>query len=172
MKAQDFVTLYYPAAKRSEDNTGIDAVFSLAQAALESGWGERAPGFAFFGIKDADGLNGNEQLLATVEYNRNGHRTAVQVGLESIDRIEDKNGVFVYHGKAYFRKYDSADQSFKEHAELFFKHNNAGIQPYGPALPFKKDGEHFAKLIAPIYASGPAYANLVISIMNTIKRYL
>jgi len=45
--------------------TGISSVFVLAQAGMESSWGEAATGFMFFGKKDNDGLNGNEQLPGT-----------------------------------------------------------------------------------------------------------
>lgn len=170
MKPIDFIKTYYSSAKVAQNSTGIDAVFSLAQAALESGWGEHAPGNAFFGIKDADGINGNEQLLPTVEYSRYPHLSAAQVGLAEIDRIEwnEASHQFIYHGKAWFRHYTTAAESFVDHAQLFFRHNKAGVQPYGMALPFVADAEKFCQIIAPIYASGPKYAELVISIMHSI----
>ncbi|MGL4596344.1 MAG: glucosaminidase domain-containing protein, partial [Bacteroidia bacterium] len=70
MKPADFVKAFFPFAKKTEEKTGISAIAILAQAALESGWGEKAPGNMFFGVKDTDGLNGNEQLLTTTEYSR------------------------------------------------------------------------------------------------------
>lgn len=174
MNPIDFVRAYYPAAKASEQATGINAVFSLAQAALESAWGAHAPGFAFFGIKDVDGLNGNEQLLPTIEYSRYPHLTPAQVGLATIDRIEWNEAAkqFIYHGKSYFRKYANAAESFEDHGKLFFKRNKAGARPYEIALSHVNDPEAFVRLIGPIYASGPNYADIVISIMRSINKII
>ena len=61
MTPQQFVNTYLPFARLTEKKTGISAIAILAQAALESSWGERAVGNALFGIKDTDGINGNEQ---------------------------------------------------------------------------------------------------------------
>ena len=46
-----FKKQYLPYALESERLTGISALFSLAQAALETGWGAHTPGNMFFGIK-------------------------------------------------------------------------------------------------------------------------
>lgn len=40
MKPADFIAAVAPAARASAKRTGIPASFTLAQAALESGWGE------------------------------------------------------------------------------------------------------------------------------------
>ena len=68
MTPREFVANFLPFARETEKKTGISAVAILAQAALESGWGSAAPGNMFFGVKDTDGINGNEQLLTTTEY--------------------------------------------------------------------------------------------------------
>ena len=65
MKPKDFVAKYKPFALETQTKTGICFKATLAQAAVESGWGEAAPGNMFFGVKDTDGINGNEQLLVT-----------------------------------------------------------------------------------------------------------
>ena len=51
MTAKEFIQTYKPFAMESERKTGISHLFILAQAALESGWGKRAPGYNFFGVK-------------------------------------------------------------------------------------------------------------------------
>jgi len=43
VKPQDFIALIGPAAQASRLQTGIPASFVVAQAALESGWGEWNP---------------------------------------------------------------------------------------------------------------------------------
>lgn len=50
-----FVDAYVDHAKRSEARTGVPAIFSLAQSALESGWSAAKPGNAMFGIKAGGG---------------------------------------------------------------------------------------------------------------------
>ena len=70
MTSIDFVKTYLPFALQTQAKTGIHAYFVLAQAALESGWGKKAPGNMFFGVKDTDGVNGNEQLLTTTEFSK------------------------------------------------------------------------------------------------------
>jgi len=62
MKPSLFVQKYFPHAKKVEVNTGITAIAILTQAALESAWGDVAPGNMFFGVKNTDGINGNEQF--------------------------------------------------------------------------------------------------------------
>ena len=51
MTPKEFVKKYHPFALETERKTGIDARFTLAQAALETGWGKSAPGNMFFGVK-------------------------------------------------------------------------------------------------------------------------
>lgn len=115
MTPREFVTAYYSFAMQSQVKTGLSAVAILAQAALESAWGNSAPGFMFFGVKDSDGLNGNEQLLLTTEYLDHPDqrfpftKSVVQVGKK----------LWKYTVKDYFRKYASPEQCFTEHA-LFF----------------------------------------------------
>lgn len=175
MKQIDFVKAYLPSAKIAEAQTGIDAVFSLAQAALESGWGEKSSGeFNIFGIKSYnDPTHAHSQLVPTIEFNASAHLTPAQIGLDSIDSIvpsQSHPGLWVYHGKAWFAKYDSTEDAFIKHARLFFAHQANGFQPYANALQFVgKDVNAFINAIAPVYASGPQYASLIISIMHSLQ---
>jgi flagellar protein FlgJ len=57
MKPQLFVDKYLPHARKVEEKTGLSAVATLTQAALESAWGDVATGNMFFGVKDTDGMN-------------------------------------------------------------------------------------------------------------------
>lgn len=112
MTPSEFVKKYLPYAKQTEEKTGIDARFTLAQAALESGWGESVKGNMFFGIKDTDGINGNEQLLTTTEVLNNPN-----VNFPSIISITKRpDGKYLYKVKDWFRKYDTPEGSFTDHA--------------------------------------------------------
>lgn len=170
MRPIDFVHTYLPYAK---NDLGFDPGIVLTQGALESGWGEHAPGFMFFGVKDTDGVNGNEQLLSTTEVSKSNNLAPKQVGLVSIDRIEPTtiNGqkYFIYHGKGYFRKYSSPKESFDDHLKFFLNNGR-----YQKACRFKTDPEQFFHEIAEAgYATDPGYAQSLISTYHSgIKPYL
>ena len=58
-----FKEKYLPYALESERKTGISAVFILAQAALETGWGKYAPGNMFFGVKASKNTPENKKYI-------------------------------------------------------------------------------------------------------------
>ncbi|WP_240421679.1 glycoside hydrolase family 73 protein [Paenibacillus periandrae] len=62
MKAQDFIAIIAPMAQSEQRRTGVLASITIAQGAIESGWGTAAPGNNLFGIK------GSGQLQATQEF--------------------------------------------------------------------------------------------------------
>src|ERR1035437_160221 len=103
MKPQEFVDAYLPFAKQTEAKVGISAIAILAQAALESGWGAHAPGNMFFGVKDTDGVNGNEQLLTTTEYSRRSNLEFPQIISVTPCTVNGQK-YFKYIVKDYFRK--------------------------------------------------------------------
>ena len=167
MTPKSFVSSYYQDALTCEKATGIPAIAILAQAALESGWGEVAPGFMFFGVKDTDGVNGNEQLLTTTEYSRSA--TAKFPNIISVTPVI-RNGQkwFKYKIKDYFRKYNSAVECFIDHSKFFLNNKR-----YAKALEVKGDYNKFIDAIAAAgYATDPNYASLLKSIAGTIQKNL
>jgi flagellar protein FlgJ len=68
MTPKEFTLKYYPFAFQIQKDYGINAIAILAQCAVETGWGKTVVGNMMFGVKDSDGINGNEQLLTTFEY--------------------------------------------------------------------------------------------------------
>lgn len=56
-----FVDMLLPAAVEVSRRTGVDPRIIIAQAALESDWGRRAPGHNYFGIK-SHGKKGGQKL--------------------------------------------------------------------------------------------------------------
>src|SRR5688572_25573652 len=115
MKPAEFVSTYLPFARETETKTGISAIAILAQAALESAWGKVAPGNMFFGIKDTDGINGNEQLLITTEYSRRADLKLPEI-ISVIPVLRNGQKWFRYKVKDYFRKYNTPEESFTHHA--------------------------------------------------------
>lgn len=178
MKPKDFVAAYGPQAKATFDKTGIAPEIILSQAAVESAWGEKAPGNMFFGVKDFDGANGNEQLVTTFEYNSKADRTAEQVGLVSITSVTPVvlNGkkYFKYTGKSYFRKYNNAEESFTDHARVFLTTKlKGGALRYAAALAVKDNPDaFFVEIQKAGYAASPIYAETLSKVCKTIKALL
>ena len=167
MTTKDFVKKYHGFALQTQDKTGISATFILAQAALESGWGKHAPGNMFFGVKDTDGVNGNEQLLTTTEYLKTDKaKFPVVLSIEKVLR----NGVqwFKYRVKDYFRKYPTPEASFTDHAMFFIRNKR-----YSKALQFRDNPYRFAQEVAKAgYATDPNYSNKLSQVIAMIEANL
>jgi len=165
MKVSEFVEYNYSFAKGTEDETGIDARFTLAQAALESGWGENAPGNMFFGVKASKNTPENKrQLLRTREILSTPN---VQFP-EIISVTKQPNGKYLYIVRDWFRKYDTPEECFTDHANFFFENKR-----YSKALEVKSDPYLFAEEISKAgYATDPDYASKLKSIIKTIEKYL
>lgn len=166
MKPIDFVTRFRPFALTTQQKTGINYAFILAQAALESGWGNVAPGNMFFGVKDTDGVNGNEQLLRTTEYSRRFDLKFPEV-ISVTPVLRGGQKWFKYVVRDYFRKYATPEESFSDHTMFFFVNKR-----YKSALLVKGDPQLFASAIAKAgYATDPDYAKKLISIIDKILSF-
>lgn len=167
MRPADFVTAYYPFAKQTETKTGISAIACLAQAALESGWGKAAPGNMFFGVKDTDGINGNEQLITTTEYSKRADLRFPQI-ISMTPVVRNGQKYFKYTVKDYFRKYDTPEQCFTDHCSFFLNNKR-----YKTALTVKSDPYKFIDAIAAAgYATDPNYAAVLKSVCKTIEKFV
>ena len=167
MSSKEFVTAYYAEALKTQEKTGIAAIAILAQAAQESGWGRVAPGNMFFGVKDTDGLNGNEQLLTTHEYSRRADEKYKNIINVKPVMIKGQK-FFEYKIQAYFRKYNTAEECFTDHANFILQHKN-----YAKALLVKNDVQKFIdELAAAGYATDPNYAGNLKKIAAMINKIL
>lgn len=160
---KQFIQKYLPYAKQTEAKTGIDATFTLAQAALESGWGERAVGNMFFGVKATKDTPVNKrQLLGTREVLKNPDAVFPEI----ISKTKRADGKYEYVVKDWFRKYDSPEESFTDHANFFFENKR-----YAKALEVRYNPYSFAEEIAKAgYATDPKYAESLKSVIRTIER--
>ena len=164
MKKQDFVNKFYPFAKASEAKTGISAIALLAQAAVESAWGDVCPGNMLFGVKDTDGINGNEQLLRTTEYSKLANAKFPNI-ISITPVVRHGQKWFKYAIKDYFRKYNTPEECFTDHSLFFIKNKR-----YAAALLVKHDPNKFIDEIAKAgYATDPNYANLLKGIAKDIQ---
>ena len=163
----DFVKLLYPYAKQTQDKTGISAIAILAQAALESGWNKSSPGWMYFGVKDRDGLNGNEQLLVTTEYSRRADLKFPEI-ISIVPVIMNEQKYFKYTVKDWFRKYVSPEESFTEHANFLLRNPR-----YSKALSVKNDPYAFVNELAIAgYATDPNYSKLLTSLVQRIEKLI
>jgi|GEM_PF-1496178 murein DD-endopeptidase MepM/ murein hydrolase activator NlpD len=137
---QAFLEALRPAARLAECRYGVPAAITLAQAALESGWGS-APigGFNIFGVK-GEGTAGSLRAL-TFEH-INGHNVST---------------------KQRFALYSNWEEAIMEHAKVF--HNPF----FQPAIDrYKADGnlDTFVTAISRHYATAPSYAGALRSIIR------
>lgn len=140
---QKFIDQIAPHAVRSMQETGILASLTIAQAILESGWGKESIGNNIFGIKAFDDWKGKKQLVKTTEYDANKKAHKVD---------------------AWFRDYDSIEESLNDHIKLFASSskyaNLKGETSFERACYLVwKDG----------YATDPNYPSLLVDIIKQWK---
>ena len=138
MTPKEFIPWIAPLAQAAQKITGVPASVTIAQAALESGWGKHAPANNLFGIKADAAWKGERSIQTTTEY----------VG----GKPEKKQQVF--------RKYKTLQDSITDHG-LFLKQNKRYEKAFAA-----KDGIDFAHAIAKAgYATDPGYAELLETII-------
>ena len=170
MTPKEFIKQYKPFALETERKTGISHLFILAQAALESGWGERGVGNNFFGIKVPKNLVSNtpankKQLFKTTEVLNAPNLGYKFPQVMSIYQLP--SGKYKYEVKDWFRKYDTPEECFTDHAQFFFKNKR-----YAKALLVKADPYKFAEEVAKAgYATAPDYANSLKKVIKMLESY-
>jgi flagellar protein FlgJ len=142
-----FVALMLPLAKQAASFLGVSPLGIVAQAALETGWGQRlarladgTPSFNLFGIKAGPSWQGRRVGADTLEF----------VGGAAEKRRES------------FRAYESVRASVEDYARLIH-----GSPRYQQALAVGADPcAYAAALGAAGYATDPDYAKKIIEILN------
>lgn len=163
MTPNNFVKTYWEAAILEQERSGYSAIAKLTQAAIESGWGNKAVGFNFFGIKDFDGVNGNEQLLNTTEWLKS--KLIKFPKIYSIVYFAEKK-LYKYKVADYFRKYDSAFESFKDHSDFILRNKRYAKAYQNRALPYIC----LDQIAKAGYATDPNYAKLLQDVAKMIER--
>lgn len=143
MTKEEFIKTIGPQAVQHMHESKILASVTIAQAALESGWGKHAPGNMLFGIKKGSKWTGKTQTLWTTEYiNGTAHKV-----------------------KATFRAYDSWLESIRDHAELF------KLDRYKKLIGEKDYMQACRCLKSAGYATDPEYDQLLIKLIQQNKLY-
>ncbi|MEI2265014.1 flagellar assembly peptidoglycan hydrolase FlgJ [Erwinia sp. CGal63] len=147
--SSDFIAKLTQPAIEASAGTGIPHHLILAQAALESGWGQRQiltaegkPSFNLFGIKATSSWQGKTTEITTTEYE---HGEAKKV-------------------KAKFRVYDSYFDALNDYVKLIA--NNPRYQ----AVTTAATPEQGAKALqAAGYATDPKYAQKLVGMIQQFK---
>lgn len=146
----NFVDRMGAAARHAAVESGVPARLILSQAALESGWGRReiknedgSTTHNLFGIKATGGWKGKVAHIMTTEYENGVARKVMQP----------------------FRAYDSYAESFADYAQLISKNSR-----YRDVLTASSAEEAAQRIQAAGYATDPAYADKLISIMSYFDR--
>jgi flagellum-specific peptidoglycan hydrolase FlgJ len=137
-----FFKALLPAALESERRYGVPASVTLAQAALESGWGRYSiGGYNIFGIKGSG--NAGSATVKTREF-INGRYVTITDKFAKYSNFYD---AVMSHGKVYQANY----KGYQKGLEKYKKNKN----PY-----------EFIDTVAKTYATSPTYAKKIKSIMN------
>lgn len=127
MLPKDFFNRFYPDAIAAMKATGVLASITLAQAAIESGWGEHAPGNNYFGMKARNNWTGAVQMKHTWECGRTGDPHKDWIGdVEIISKFAPSDpdhpkiceGAWAYLINDKFRAYANAEESFTDHGNF------------------------------------------------------
>lgn len=144
----EFVEQLRPHAQRAAERLGVDAKVILAQAALETGWGEQVPAdgrgtsFNVFGIKAQSDWSGERIWSNTLEY----------------------TGEFFESSREPFRRYQSLSDSVDDYI------NFLQVNPrYQNALEAAPEGaESFVRELGLAgYATDPEYADKILGVMRS-----
>ncbi len=145
---QDFVETLYPYAKKAAEALGTDARAIIAQAAVETGWGQ-------YVIHDKYG-NSTHNLFGIKANNQWQGDQAV------VDTLEFSNGV-PERRKASFRQYDSLESGLADYVDFI------RTQPrYQQAVANGADAsQYFSELQQAGYATDPQYASKVMAVYRS-----
>lgn len=169
MTPEQYVLKYFPYAKKAEKESGVPALFAIAQSALESGWGKKTPGNMLFGVKVGSGKNfggwkGDKQFLTTTEYSSKSTLKFPYI-YPGYPKWDTKKKKYKYKVKDYFRAYPSPYYTFLDWSGLLTKASR-----YAKAMANKDDPNRFAEEVAKAgYATAPDYAKIVKSVIHKVE---
>ncbi|MBQ0720114.1 MAG: flagellar assembly peptidoglycan hydrolase FlgJ [Gammaproteobacteria bacterium] len=147
---QAFAAELRPFAQRAAAELGVSENLLIAQAALETGWGQKViprndggSSFNLFGIKANATWQGDKASTSTLEY---------RDGIAQRERAE-------------FRAYDSLEKSFDDYVAFLRE------QPrYSDALKAADDSGFAKGLQSSGYATDPAYAEKVLAVKERLDK--
>lgn len=150
----EFVEQILPFARRSAEELGIPVESIVAQAALETGWGQYLMkhddgrhAFNFFGIKAGNDWQGDKVDVMTVEY---------------------RNGIAAKETAA-FRSYATMDEAFQDYTR--FLSQKERYQPALQSVRENQDAKSWGNhLQLAGYATDPNYGKKIASIVSRLQK--
>lgn len=145
-QAREFVAQAWPHAVEAARRTGIPPAFMVAQAALETGWGEKQ-------LRHADGSPSHNLFN-------------IKAGAAWTGRTVERTVTEYADGRAYaeparFRAYSSYAESFRDYAELIAR------SPRYAGVLGQTDAGAFARSLQDAgYATDPQYADKLTRIID------
>jgi peptidoglycan hydrolase FlgJ len=143
----EFINRMMPSIKTAASSLGVDPMGLMAQAALETGWGQRmprnadgSPSYNMFGIKAGEGWTGPKATA---------------------DSMEVTNGVAAPKRTA-FRSYGSIEESVNDFAALLKNSPRYKDALAAGANPFA----YVARIGSSGYATDPSYGNKLNEILH------
>ncbi len=139
-QARQFIASILPSVQTAARQLGVAPVAILAQAALETGWGQHAPGNNVFGVKAGSGWSGGTVQTLTQEFSN---------GVASV-------------GTAAFRAYQNVAESVQNYAALLSRPRYQAARDQG------NDISAFATALQRSgYATDPHYAAKLVAIARS-----
>ncbi len=144
-----FVDALSPYARAAAEQLGIDPGVLIAQAALETGWGQHV-------LHDSAGNSSFNLFNIKADSHWRGERI-------NVTTVEFKDGLAVRE-KADFRRYDGLQQSFADYVDFLTSSSR-----YQPALAAGTGAEDYMRALQRAgYATDPNYADKVLRIADTL----
>jgi flagellar protein FlgJ len=143
---QEFVQKLYPFAKQAAEKLNVSTDGLIAQAALETGWGQ-------YILQNNKGESSHN--LFNIKSGQQWQGRSVD-----IDAIEYQDGKAVQE-KSHFRMYSDYAESFEDYA-TFLQTNPR----YDDALKQTNPADYVRELQSAGYATDPAYAQKINNILN------
>lgn len=166
MTKLEFTKWLYPSAKMGD----INPVFTIAQAALETGWGSTKIGdFNLLGVTKGSSWKGDTLLVLTTEiFDTNDRKFIAPEKVVSITKVVTSGNVrYKYKVYRLFRNYKSLAEALSDHQRIL------QLPGYADAWPYRKSAVEFAKRICDNkgskYATDPKYLASMLSIINDVQ---
>jgi len=143
----EFVRDLLPFAEQAAARLGVDAKVLIAQAALETGWGQRV-------IRDGSGISSNNLFGIKATGGWQGDRL-------NIPTLEYEGGI-ARRRQEYFRAYTDLSAGFADYVDLI-----SGSQRYVPAVERAADADAYLDALQDAgYATDPDYASKIKAILH------
>jgi flagellar protein FlgJ len=150
---KDFVSALIEPAKSVQEKIGVPFQVIIAQAALETGWGQKI-------IKDENGSSSNNLFNIKADNRWAGDKVTK-------DTLEFEQGAMIKKSEP-FRMYESLSDSVDDYVSFLTDNDR-----YQEALQNPSNVEHFVHGLQKAgYATDPQYANKIMATLHTVSKLI